>query len=104
GLNVIATLFFCLVLLRLLDRLSGKLPLQIAAALGFMVFLEAFPFDYGAYAVLLICIYRYASANAVVLLHLLLDAASLLFYGWTIQIYSVFASMLIIYWPDAVKA
>lgn len=103
--NVVITLFICLLALLLLDRLQGKLPLQVLAAAAFVAMLELIPLDYGGYALLLVLIYRYAKPSLMLLLHLLLNAAAVWFHGpgWMVQFASVFATLLVAVLPDMLR-
>lgn len=102
--NAIATLFVCLLMLTLLDRYKQNRPLLAVLAAAAVVLLEIIPFDYGAYALLLVFIYRYASPSSVVWLHLVLNIAMVLAKGWLIQLFSLFASILLIYLPVLLRA
>lgn len=100
--NAIGTLFGCLLALFLMDRLKGKWPLQLLMLASMTVLMEIVPFDYGAYALLLVLIYRYASPPVMAVLHLALNIAAIFFkgWGWTLQLFSLFPTLLIVYMPD----
>lgn len=102
--NVIATLFVCLLILRLLDWLKEKPIAGIAITAAAIAMLEAFPFDYGAYALLLMLIFRYASPRYFVLLHLILNIASVFYKGWVLQLFSLMATIWIVYLPDLMRS
>lgn len=104
--NAIGTLFVCLVALVLTDRLRGKFVLQPLLLAGLAVLMEVIPFDYGAYALLLVLIYRYAGLQLMGLLHLLLNIAAWLYTGggWTLQFFSLFPTLLLVYAPEFLKA
>lgn len=102
--NVIATLFICLLMLRLLDWLKNKPIAAIPLAAAAIILLEAFPFDYGAYALLLAFIYRYASPRYFVALHLILNIGSVFYKGWVLQLFSLMATIWIVYLPDLMKS
>lgn len=102
--NVIATLFVCLLLLRLLDLWSGQVWLQFGAVTASLLLLESIPFDYGAYAALLVLIFRYSTSHLMVLLHFCLNLIGLLTYGWVLQLFSLFTTMLIVYLPEFIGA
>ncbi|MHA7966651.1 TraX family protein [Paenibacillus sp. CAU 1782] len=103
--NAIGTLFLCLLALVLLDRLRGKLVLQLLLLAGLAVLMEVIPFDYGAYALLLVLIYRYADLQLMALMHLLLNIAAWLYSdgGWTLQFFSLFPTLLLVYAPEFLK-
>ncbi|RCW47843.1 TraX family protein [Paenibacillus prosopidis] len=104
--NTVGTLFVCLLLLYLLDRWNGKLVIQIIAAVGAALLVEVSPFSYGAYAVLLVLIYRYASVQWLTLFHFLLNVVSIPVKGsgWILQSFSLFATLLIVYAPNFMRS
>lgn len=104
--NVIFTLLAsALVLLAIDGLLASRLPravrwlaivpLTLAAAL----FMTELPFDYNAYGLLLILIYRYSDKGRTVLLHLLLNALYYVLSGpdWGIQMFSLVPTLLLVY-------
>lgn len=103
-LNVIATLLVCLVTLLLLDRFQAKPAVWVIVLAAGILLLEALPFDYGAYALLLVLIYRYATPHWAVLLHLLVNILSVFHKGWIIQLFSLFATVWIVYLPEWMKS
>ncbi|MCR8629669.1 conjugal transfer protein TraX [Paenibacillus radicis (ex Xue et al. 2023)] len=76
--NVIGTFFVCILTLYLLDRISYKIgkTLVLCASAATLIWIPA---DYGIYALLLIFIYRYVSANLSIPLHFLLN----IYYWWS---------------------
>ncbi|MDQ6423183.1 TraX family protein [Paenibacillus sp. LHD-117] len=102
--NAIATLFVCLLMLTLLDRYREQRPLQLLLSAAALAMLELIPFDYGAYALLLVYIFRYAKPGHIVWLHLGLNVLSVVTKGWGLQLFSMFASLLIFYLPDFLRA
>lgn len=98
--NVIATLFICLLALRLLDQHKDTPALQIIIAGAACLLLDAFPFDYGSYALLLMLIYRYASASIALLMHAGLELLSILTGGVSLQPFSLLGTGLIFYMPQ----
>lgn len=103
-LNVVATLFLCLLNFILLDRYRSKPAIGIALTAGMIVLLEAIPFDYGAYALLLALIYRYAQPQLYVVLHLALNIASVFYKGWVLQLFSLLATIWVVYLPDLIRS
>jgi hypothetical protein len=95
--NVIGTFIVALAVLWSLDRLAGIWP-KIVVVMATAVFLEWIPFDYGSYGLALILIYRYLRHHEIVLAHLALNVF-FYFFGWTIQFYSVAATIAIVYAP-----
>jgi len=102
--NVVGTLLVCLLLLWLLDRWKQSMPLQAIAILAGTALLEIVPCDYGAYALVLVLIYRYAPAKWMMLAHLALNLFFLFHKGWDIQLFSLLATILLVYLPDFIKA
>jgi hypothetical protein len=102
--NTVGSLFMCLLLLRLLDKYKGKPAVPYLIAAAFVILLEALPFSYGAYLVLLVLIYRYAEAQWMTLLHFSLNAASVFAKGWALQLFSIFATVFIVYLPGFLRS
>lgn len=102
--NAIATLLVCLLMLTLLDRYQNNRALQVLLIAAAIVSLEIIPFDYGAYGLLLVFIYRYAKPSHVVWLHLGLNIAAVFSKGWGLQLFSLFASVLLIYLPEFLRS
>ncbi|WP_165861342.1 TraX family protein [Paenibacillus paeoniae] len=102
--NVIATLFFCLLTLLMLDSLKGKLLAAASVVAAALILLEALPFDYGGYALLLMLTYRYATPHMMVLLHLALNVFSIFYKGWTLQLFSLLSTLWIVYMPDLMRS
>ncbi|WP_238403721.1 TraX family protein [Paenibacillus paridis] len=102
--NTVGSLLVCLLLLRLLDKLGDKPPLQILLAGATASLLEILPFSYGAYVVLLVLVYRYAQAQWFTLFHFTLNVVSFFVKGWFIQLFSLFATILIVYMPDFMRS
>nr|WP_019638780.1 TraX family protein [Paenibacillus fonticola] len=102
-LNVVASLFMGLLLLRVLDGLSPGWPAFLLIASG-CIFFEVFPFEYGAYGLLLMLIFNYVkSGPQLIMMHLLLNLAALFTYGWVIQLFSILPTIFIVYGPDLWK-
>ncbi|MFX3633267.1 MAG: TraX family protein [Candidatus Pristimantibacillus sp.] len=102
--NTVGTLFICLVLLWGLDKYKGKLVIQSAFALLAILFLEVVPSSYGAYLPALVLIYRYASTKWMVALHIVLNFIFLYYQSWTVQLFSLFATILLVHLPLFLKA
>ncbi|GIP41341.1 hypothetical protein J31TS4_46210 [Paenibacillus sp. J31TS4] len=98
--NAIGTLLVSLAVLSLLDRLPAPAGLGICLAAALL--LEAVPFDYGMYGLLLVLIYRYTPADRQVYSHLALNAAFLLLQGWLSQLLSVAATALLHRLPEPI--
>lgn len=93
--NVIGTFIVCLLVLISLDRFRRFWSVPITV--GAMILLEVFPFDYGSYGLFLVLIYRYMGEQKL-WGHL---ALNMIFWlrGWTIQLFSIFATLIFTYWP-----
>ncbi|MCU6712787.1 conjugal transfer protein TraX [Paenibacillus sp. J5C_2022] len=98
--NVIATLFVCLLVLRLLDRYKDSPALQLLIAGAALIPLDALPFDYGGYALLLMLIYRYAPASLALLMHAGLELLAILTGGVSLQLFSLLGTGLIFHMPQ----
>ncbi|CAM4491090.1 TraX family protein [Paenibacillus phoenicis] len=98
GLNVVATLFVSLLVLRMLDS-SKPGPLSAIIIAGVCVIMEVLPFDYGAYGLLLVLIFKFANQGKTVAMHLLLNLVYLFAYGWVIQLASILPTLVIAYGP-----
>lgn len=99
-LNIVASLCVAAILLRILDGLSpgwiSYTLIVLACAL-----LEIFPFEYGAYGLLLMLIFNYMKSGPMLVgMHLLLNLAALYTYGWVIQLFSIIPTMIIVYGPN----
>ena len=98
GLNVVVSLLAGALVLRVLDRSDSQLlSVGIVAAACFVM--EQFPFDYGAYGLLLILIFRYAPAHWLVPWHLVLNVLFLFLNGWVLQMWSLLPTILMAYGP-----
>lgn len=98
GLNVVATLFVSSLVLRMLDSAKPG-PLSAVIIAGVCVIMEVLPFDYGAYGLLLVLIFKYAGQGKAVAMHLLLNLVYLFAYGWIIQLASILPTVVIAYGP-----
>lgn len=96
--NVIVTLLFSLIVLIALDLYKHIAIQGIIVILGVIV-AGLIPMDYGAYGVLLVLLFRYVDTYWVFFLHVCLNLIFLFFLGWNLQVYSLFASLLIVMIP-----
>lgn len=104
-LNVVGTLLVGLFTLAALDRLKGRRLLQGCAIAAAAALLELLPFSYGAYALALVLIYRYARASRMTPLHLAVNIAAVFYngIGWYLQLFSLFATLLLVYAPQLLR-
>ncbi|GGG14900.1 TraX family protein [Paenibacillus abyssi] len=103
GINVVAALLVCLLVLYAIDRWRHPLFIMIVVASAALL-LEAFDFDYGYYGLALVLIYRYSRSHMQVALHLLLNLVILYDKGWLIQMYSILPTILLVYLPLLLRA
>jgi hypothetical protein len=100
--NVVGSLLVCLCVLRLIDRMKFPI-LSVIAVLCGCVLLELLHFNYGAYILLLVLIYRYTNNHIAVVLHFTLNLM-FIYVGWFSQLFSIFATMTLVYAPYILKA
>lgn len=93
--NVIGTLAVCLAVLIMANRYPRwTLGFIVAGAFA----LEALSFDYGYYAIALICIYRYLDRNYWAAAHLALNVLAIaLDSGWWVQAFSIAPTIFLAY-------
>jgi hypothetical protein len=99
GINNVGTLLVCFLVLVFLDRYKEH-PASWLILIPALVLLEVLPFDYGAYGLLLVLFYRYLDSHTLVLAHIGLNILYVFYKGWAIQMYSIFPTMLLVYWPS----
>ena len=93
--NVIFSFFLIAWVFVQSERLQGKSG-KVLAVLAAAFILEMFRFDYGAYGLLLILIYRHAAGWKVIAYHAILNIAAVAFYGpvWLIQQISILPTII----------
>ncbi|WP_223068302.1 TraX family protein [Paenibacillus caui] len=101
GINVIGTLFVCILVLYGLDHWSKTL--SIPATIVLSAFMELLDFDYGIYGLLLVLIYRYMSGHAMIGSHLALNLLFVVIKRWDVQIFSLLTTMGIVYFPQVYR-
>lgn len=101
--NVVGTFIVCLGVLWLLDQWNSKRWAQVGITLSAAFLLEYIPFEYGAYALFLILIYRYVKSERMLLIHVALNLVFLFYKGWIIQLGSILATVILIYASARVK-
>ncbi|ANA83236.1 conjugal transfer protein TraX [Paenibacillus glucanolyticus] len=102
GLNVVVTLVAGALVLYVLER-SESLFLSTMLVVAACALMSEFPFDYGAYGLLLILIFRYAQASWLVFLHILLNVMFWFLNNWELQMWSVIPTAMIAYGPHLWK-
>jgi hypothetical protein len=98
GINAVGTLLISLLTLIGLDTFKSYLQRSLILITSALL-LEFGQFDYGAYGLLLVCIYRYTKLHWMVALHLILNVVFVFVKGWLIESYSVLATIWIAYMP-----
>lgn len=100
--NVIGTLFVSVAAVYILERMPHA-SLRLGCILIAAILMETISFDYGAYGLLLILIYRYTASHAMWLSHFGLN----LIYAWAgqslVQIFSLFSTLVFAYAPKTSK-
>jgi hypothetical protein len=91
-LNVIFTFLLCIVVLKILENKNKKKVLLIVFI---SLFAQIFS-DYGAYAILLVMIYKYFRGYSIVAAHMVLDLVFAFLFGWILQPFSVIATLIIL--------
>lgn len=101
--NVIGTLYVCLVVLYFIDRKSLwiSIPIMFSAA----TMMELLKFDYASYGLLLVLIYRYMRGQYTILAHLVLIIIfTRIKDGWSLQVFSIVGTAAILYGPRLYSA
>jgi hypothetical protein len=97
GINVVATLLVCIIVLYITEKLNVFLWIPITLILAAMM--EAFHFDYGLYGLLLVFIYKYCPKPYWIYLHIVLNLWFLMLGFWFIGMASVISTSIIVYFP-----
>lgn len=98
NINIIGTFLVCLLVLMGLERYRGIGRAVAMVSVGAVV-LELVPFDYGAYALLLVLMYRYIDQRQWPVAHLVLNVMYVATTGALIQMYSIIPTLVLVYWP-----
>lgn len=106
GVNTVGTLLAGLLVMAAADRLdrAGKPFWKWLVFTAAGVLLEALSFDYGAYGLALILIYRYGAGRpyATVAAHAALNLIALVAKSWVLQLWSIVPTILFAFGPAAV--
>lgn len=95
-LNVVFTFIVVLMVLQLLDQAQNNIHYVLSAIMAAL--LEALPFSYGAYALVLILCYKYLPTFWVVACHIILNYICSAVFGWSnIQAFSILATLIIVF-------
>ncbi|WP_136608497.1 TraX family protein [Paenibacillus dokdonensis] len=100
GLNVITTLFMAAAIMQIMD-LMPSLWAKGSIVLVTCAVMQLFPFDYGAYGLLLVLMFRCFANERLIFVHLLLNLLYVLVYGpgGLMQLLSIVPTLLIVYGP-----
>lgn len=101
--NVVGTLLVCLAVLWAIDRWSARPAAVCFIAAAACILLEAVRFDYGAYLLLLVLIYRYAHGASMMISHLCLEAACFFLQNWEYQYLNLVATVGLVYAPRGLR-
>ena len=96
--NVIGTFFVSAVAVYWMERWRA-FPLRFLIPLAAAVFMEIASFDYGAYGMALLLIYRYTSSHATMLSHFGLNLTYVFLFQAPLQMYSLVPTLAIAYAP-----
>nr|WP_020616881.1 TraX family protein [Paenibacillus daejeonensis] len=101
--NVVGTLLVSLLALVAMQRWSHPALMVLIGCLAAYL-LETLNFNYGYYGLALVLIYRYSQSHMQLLLHFLLNLSTLFAKFWETQLYSIFATAFLVYWPAFYRA
>lgn len=94
--NVIGTFFISVAAIYLMER-SPQSPLRFLWIVGAALLMETISFDYGAYGLLLVLIYRYTASHMIWIAHAGLNILYIVAFQWLIQVFSMFPSFVFTY-------
>jgi hypothetical protein len=97
--NIVGTFLVCFIALLAIERIKNKFAVSVVLGLSILL-LEVVPFDYGAYALMLVLAYYYLNSHTLVVTHFILNLAYLFHKGWLLQLYSILPTMVLVYWPS----
>jgi len=97
--NVIGTFAVSVGALVLMERMPRSNPLRYAWPVAAALLMEAVSFDYGAYGLLLLVLYRYTQSHTTVLGHLALNGLYLILYATPLQLFSILPTLAFAYAP-----
>ncbi len=97
--NVIGTFFVSAAAVYGMERIKGN-PVGYLFPIGAALLLEAVAFDYGAYGLLLLLIFRYTTRHATLLLHFGLNILYVLLFQAPLQVFSIVPTLAIAYAPS----
>ncbi|TLS50500.1 conjugal transfer protein TraX [Paenibacillus antri] len=98
--NVIGTFFVSAAAVYGMERWKDN-PLGYAFPIAAAVLLEAVAFDYGAYGLLLLLIFRYTTRHVTLLSHFGLNIIYVLLFQAPLQVFSILPTLVVAYAPSA---
>jgi hypothetical protein len=98
NINVIGSFLVSVVAYFLMDHFKHT-PLRFLFPVAAAVLLEQFHFDYGAYGLLLLFLYRYVSGTVMWVGHLSMNLLYWLMYSVSLQMYSLIPTLALAYAP-----
>jgi len=101
--NVIATLLVCLLTLKILDMKKIHIAIRVIMVLASIVLLEIVPFDYGAYALVLMLIYRYLTSTAMLIVQFIVEIIFMVYNSWQVQFFSMIITYMIAFNPNLIQ-
>lgn len=102
-LNAVCTLLVSLGVLWGIDTFKAHKWVQFALPLAALPLLEWGTFDYGAYGLLLVLLYRYTKGMPLVLGHLALNILIIAYKGWYLQLYSIISTLMLVYGGEMLR-
>jgi hypothetical protein len=104
GINVVGTFLVVIGVLQVIERYKENKLIGVCVILLAGLLMDELYFDYGSYALFLIMIYRYLSAQWMVAAHMLLNVVYFLYANWVLQLASVLATCLLVYGQPLLSA
>lgn len=104
GINVVGTFLVVIGVLEVIERHKDNKLIGVCAILLAGLLMDGLHFDYGSYALFLIMIYRYLSAQWMVAAHMLLNVVYFFYANWMLQLASVLATCLLVYGQPLLSA
>jgi len=100
--NVIGTFFISVSAIYLMERMTNH-PLRYLWVISAALLMEIIPFDYGAYGLVLVLIYRFTSKHIMWISHLGLNLIYAAIYLVPIQMFSIIPTLFFAYSPTPVR-
>jgi len=101
--NVIATLLVCLLTLKILDITKLPIAIRVLLTIAVTALLEIISFDYGAYALVLMLIYRYLSSTVMITVQFIAEIIFMIYNSWVFQFISMIITYFIAFKPTTLQ-